>query len=257
MYVYVYKLMTTNLKEPSLLSPEELEIQRMAVEFAKRNRTTICREITDKATFVPEVSPVSIFMSGSPGAGKTEISKDLTEQLESKGTNILRLDPDELRCRFPEYNGANSYLFQSGVSLLVERSLDYIYKNKQSFLLDGTLAIYGVAEKNIKRSLDKNRSVLILFVHQRAELAWKFVKARESIEGRRIQSEHFVAQYFGAQQVIEKLKKKFGKRIRVDRLLKDNDGKTKNHYANVETVTHYLKTVVEKDEIEKIVGIGT
>ena len=116
---------------------------KQAVEFAKRNRTKICREITDTATFLPEVSPVSIFMSGSPGAGKTEISKDLTDQLESNGTKILRLDPDELRCRFPEYNEANSYLFQRGVSLLVERSLDYIYRNKHNFLLDGTLASYA------------------------------------------------------------------------------------------------------------------
>ena len=135
-----------------MLSPEELEIQNRAVEFAKRNRTKICREITDTATFLPEVSPVSIFMSGSPGAGKTEISKDLTDQLESSGTKILRLNPDDLRCRFPEYNGANSYLFQRGVSLLVERSLDYIYRNKQSFLLDATLTSYAVTEKNIKRS---------------------------------------------------------------------------------------------------------
>ena len=82
-------------------------------------------------------------MSGSPDAGKTEISKDLTDQLESNGTKILRLDPDELRCRFPEYNETNSYLFQRGVSLLVERSLDYIYRNKHNFLLDGTLASYA------------------------------------------------------------------------------------------------------------------
>jgi hypothetical protein len=237
------------------LSTEELKIQNSAIEFAKRNRTEICRRLTDKEVYIPEKSPVSVFMSGSPGAGKTEFSTDLISQLEKNGTKILRLDPDNLRCEFEEYSGFNSYLFQPAVSLLVERSLDYIYKNKQSFLLDGTLASYGVAEKNIKRSLDKKRDVLILFVYQRPELAWQFVEAREKVEGRRIRPENFVEQFFGAQEVIESLKRKFRKKIRVDIILKDNDGKTKNHHSNVDSVKQFLKPFVEKYFVEEVVGL--
>ena len=238
-----------------MLSAEEQAIENRAIQFAKKHKTKICREITDKEKFLPEDFPVSVFMSGSPGAGKTEISKAVINQLEQGGTKILRLDPDELRAYFPEYNGSNSYLFQRAVSLLVERSLDYIYKNKQSVLLDGTLASYLVAKKSIERSLDRDRPVLILFVHQRADLAWRFVQAREKVEGRRIQPEHFVAQYFGAQEVVESLKNEFWESIKIDVLLKDNDGETKNHYSNVESVIPYLKPRMLKEEIEQIVGL--
>jgi predicted ABC-type ATPase len=238
-----------------MLSEEELGIENRALAYAKKNRTSICRELTDKEVYLPEECPVSVFMSGSPGAGKTEFSTDVVNQLETNGTKILRLDPDELRDEFEEYDGSNSYLFQRAVSLLIERSLDYIYKNKQSFLLDGTLASYNVAEKNIKRSLDKKRNVLVLFVFQRPELAWQFVEAREKVEGRKIKPEHFVAQYFGAQEVIQNLKENFGKSIRVDVVLKDNDGKTKNHHSNVDSLAPYLKPFIGKDEVEKIVGL--
>lgn len=239
-----------------MLSIEELEIQSKAIEFAKRNRTKICRRLTDKAVFIPEPSPVSVFMSGSPGAGKTEFSTNFVSQLEGGGSNkILRLDPDDFRTEFEDYTGSNSYLFQSAVSLLVERCLDFIHKNKQSFLLDGTLASYGVAEKNIKRSLDKKRDILIIFVYQRPELAWQFVKAREKVEGRRIRPEHFVKQFFGAQEVVESLKSTFGKQIRVDVIIKDNDGKTKNHHSNVDSLKPFLKPIVEKDAVEQIVGL--
>lgn len=65
---------------------------------------------------------------------------------------------------------------------------------------------------------------LIIFVYQRPELAWQFVQAREIVEGRKILPEHFVQQFFGSQAVVEQLKQKFGQRIQVDLLLKDNDG---------------------------------
>ncbi|MBF4349020.1 zeta toxin family protein, partial [Vibrio anguillarum] len=146
---------------------------------------------------MPEESPASVFMSGSPGAGKTESSKELVASITDDQTQVLRIDPDDLRVEFEDYDGSNSYLFQRAVVTLVERAMDYIFKNDQSFLLDGTLSSYHVAEKNIQRSLDKNRDVLIIFVYQRPELAWEFVNAREKVEGRKILPEHFVEQFFG------------------------------------------------------------
>ncbi|MBF4269541.1 zeta toxin family protein, partial [Vibrio anguillarum] len=139
--------------------------------------------------------------------------KELVASITDDQTQVLRIDPDDLRVEFEDYDGSNSYLFQRAVVTLVERAMDYIFKNDQSFLLDGTLSSYHVAEKNIQRSLDKNRDVLIIFVYQRPELAWEFVNAREKVEGRKILPEHFVEQFFGSQLVIELLKEKFGKKI--------------------------------------------
>ncbi|GAC19627.1 zeta toxin family protein [Paraglaciecola arctica] len=235
------------------LSTEEQAISARAVRFAKKNRTSICRRLTDSTIYLPEESPVSVFMSGSPGAGKTESSKELVASISDDETPVLRLDPDDLREEFEEYNGSNSYLFQRGIVTLVERSLDYIFKNNQSFILDGTLASYHVAEKNIQRSLDKGRDVLIIFVYQHPKLAWEFVKAREKVEGRKILPEHFVEQFIGSQNVIQALKDKFGKKIKVDLLIKYNDGTTRAYHSNVSSLKPYIKPSYTVEEISEIV----
>ncbi|STO77674.1 Adenylylsulfate kinase and related kinases [Grimontia hollisae] len=120
------------------LSPSELAIQKKALDFAKNNRTRICHRLTDTSIYIPEQQPVSVFMSGPPGAGKTEYSKELVAALTEDGGHVLRLDPDDLREEFEDYNGNNSYLFQAAVITLVERAMNMIFKNNQSFLLDGT-----------------------------------------------------------------------------------------------------------------------
>ena len=237
------------------LSKEEQAITDRAVQFARRNRKPICRRLTDKAIYFPEESPVAVFMGGSPGAGKTESSKEIVASITEQGGQVLRLDPDEFREEFEEYNGSNSYLFQKPVIILVERAMDFIFKNNQSFLLDGTLASYQVAEKNIERSLKRGRDVLIIFVYQRPELAWEFVQAREKIERRKILPEHFVHQFFSSQAVVEKLKGKFGQQIKVDLLMKDNDGSTRKYRSNVSSLKPFLKPAYTQDEVEKVVGI--
>lgn len=240
-----------------MLNEKELRIESKALDYAKKNRTRIARQLTDKTIFPADETPVSVFMAGSPGAGKTEFSVSLINQLESdKKTRILRLDPDDLRDKFEDYNGSNSYLFQKAVSLLVERTIDHAYKNHQSFLLDGTLASYSVAEKNISRAITRDRTILILFVYQRPELAWEFVQAREKVEGRRIQPEHFIMQYFGSQNVIKQLKAKFDNKIRVDVILKDTDGSTKNHYTDVDTIDNHIDNQLTKEQIEKMIRVG-
>lgn len=134
------------------LTPEEKNIQEAALNFARENKKDIAAKLTDTSRFTPEEEPVSVFMAGSPGAGKTEASVELLTMIEADGTEILRIDPDELRHEFPNYTGDNSWLFQAGVSVLVEKIHDLALKQKQSFLLDGTLSNYRKAKENIARS---------------------------------------------------------------------------------------------------------
>ena len=231
------------------MAPEELE--RQAISYAKSNRTRIARELTDKNQFPPEARPVSVFMAGSPGAGKTEASKAFLEEIGAD--NVLRLDPDELRELIPGYTGDNSYLFHRAVSFIVERTLDHAFKNKQSFLLDGTLASYDVAKKNIERSIRKERQVLILFVYQKPELAWEFVEAREKLEGRRILADTFIDQFFASQEVIRELKLKFGSQIQVDLLVKNNKGKTRFYHDNVQAIEHHLDEKFTREDLQSLI----
>ena len=61
------------------LTNSEAEIQQAALDFARKNKKAIAKRLTEKSIFVPEKKPVSVFMAGSPGAGKTEASKNLLD----------------------------------------------------------------------------------------------------------------------------------------------------------------------------------
>lgn len=118
----------------------ETQIAEAAIAFAKANRKRIARELTDPAIYQPEAEPVSVFMAGSPGAGKTEASIELVGRFPE--WRILRIDPDELRELFPGYTGGNAWLFQRAVARVVDAVLDQAFHRRLSFVLDGTFASY-------------------------------------------------------------------------------------------------------------------
>jgi len=100
------------------------EIRAQAIEFAKRNKIRIAKELTSPAKYAADITPVSAFMAGSPGAGKTEFSKSLIKILEEGDEHrVIRIDGDEVRQFIPGYTGTNSHLFQGAISLIVEKML--------------------------------------------------------------------------------------------------------------------------------------
>nr|WP_232918649.1 zeta toxin family protein [Pseudomonas viridiflava] len=205
-----------------------------AIKFARQNKKAIGRKLTSLDLYPAEDEPVSVFMSGSPGAGKTEASIALLNLFTS--SSILRIDPDELRAEFDLYTGGNAYLFQGGISILISKIIDLALSQQQSFLLDGTLAKIDIARSNVERSLEKGRYVQVLYVYQNPLLAWEFVKAREQAEGRRILADHFVEQYFSARDVVNTLKLEYGKHVHVDLLLKHIDNSARLYKAGVDRI---------------------
>lgn len=231
------------------LSREEEKIQQEALAFAKANRRAIARRLTDKSIYPPEDEPVSVFMAGSPGAGKTEASIELIAKL---GSPVIRIDPDELRAECPSYAGTNAYLFQPAVSILVEKIHDQALEQSQSFLLDGTLSHYDRARRNIDRSLGRGRTVQILYVYQDPRLAWEFVQAREAAEGRRIPTDQFIEQYFAAREVVNRLKADLGKGIKVDLLLKNNDNSNRMYQAGIDQIDTHIPERYTRSDVEQM-----
>jgi predicted ABC-type ATPase len=236
------------------MTEEEERIQNAALEFARENKKAIARRLTDPAKFTREANPVSVFMAGSPGAGKTEASIELLDSLD--GPPIIRIDPDELRNEFPDYTGANAWLFQKAVSVLVDKIHDMALDQQQSFLLDGTLSHYEIARKNIDRSLRKKRTVQILYVYQAPLLAWDFVQCREAKEGRRILPETFIEQYFAARGVVNRLKSELGKAVRLDLLMKNNDNSKRFYRAGVDQIDNHIPEQVSQQELERVMGLA-
>ena len=232
------------------------EIKTQAIDFAKKHKSKIAGELTDTSRILPDEHPISVFMAGSPGAGKTEFSKELIGILEKDGQRkVLRIDGDDLRQRMPGYVGNNSDLFQGAISIVVEKIHDSVLEKDQSFILDGTFAKYDKASHNIRRSLNKHRSVFIFYIYQTPSTAWRFTQAREQLEGRNIPKSAFIEQFCGAKKTIEKLHHEFTDRIVIFLVKKDfSTSATKEMVKIVDPNTSidlYVGEHYTKEELEK------
>lgn len=229
---------------------EEQVLYEISMSFAKANgnKKRIAKKYVDD--FAQEKEPVSVFMAGSPGAGKTEVSKSLIKSFEG---DVLRIDNDELRCEFEGYNGSNSHVFQDPATRLLEALHDRALKRGVSFILDTTLSSYEKAKQNIERSLKRKRPVMIIFVYQDPEFAWKFVTAREKVEGRRVPPEVFIEQFLSSQIVANRLKEEFGKKITIELLIKNLDGSKEIFHSNVNSIDQYLSNTYNRASLEKVI----
>ncbi|NCO44011.1 AAA family ATPase [Candidatus Berkelbacteria bacterium] len=228
------------------MSNEEI-IKADAIDYAKRNKIRIAKELTDPAIYAHGLNPISVFMAGSPGAGKTEFSKNLIQILEGdKERSVVRIDGDEIRPLIPEYTGKNSYLFQGAVSLIVEKMHDLVLHNKQSFILDGTFSKYEKAVDNIVRSLVKKRTVIIFYIYQSPEIAWKFTKAREKIEGRNIPKSAFIEQFLGARDVVNRVSVELGDKLAIFLVKKDFEKNSVENIIKLNEDTRHIDEYMQK-----------
>jgi predicted ABC-type ATPase len=230
------------------------EITAKAIVQAKAMKKSLAKGMIDHLP--EEENAVSVFMAGSPGAGKTETAKSMISQFRQEhGVEVVHIENDELRKEFEDYQGLNSPLFQRPATLLVEAIHDRALKKKVSFLLDSTLSSFEKAKSNIERSLKKDRYVLIIFVYQDPEQAWCLVKAREIIEGRRVPEEVFVNQFMESQRVVSELKKLFTDKIDIIFIEKNLDGTREKPYFNVSDIDALLGKKYNRASLEAIAGI--
>ena len=237
------------------MSMTDEEITAKATTHAKSIKKKLAREVIDHLP--EEASAVSVFMAGSPGAGKTETAKSIISQFKREhGVEVVHIENDELRKKFAEYQGLNSALFQRPATLLVEAIHDSALQKKVSFLLDSTLSSFEKAKSNIERSLKKDRYVLIIFVYQDPEQAWRLVQAREIVEGRRVPPEVFVKQFLESQRVVGDLKKIFTNQIDIIFMEKNLDGTREKPYFNVTDIDALLGKKYNRASLEDIAGIA-
>ncbi len=216
------------------------EIIEKAIEFARIHKKDIAKRLTSVGNFPKDEIPVSVFMAGSPGAGKTESAINLILRF-SRDRNILRIDTDILRAEFKEYNGSNSSLFQAATSIIADKMQDYALKQDQSFVFDGTLTNLERARENISRSLKHGRNVFIVYVYQSPLQAWGFVKARAIRDGRVVPKDIFITQYFQARENVNILKKEYQGKIQVDVIVKNIDGTDFKYRENIDRIDNYIK----------------
>ncbi|TCT01459.1 zeta toxin [Pseudofulvimonas gallinarii] len=86
-------------------------------------------------------------------------------------------------------------------------------------------------------------------------LAWKFVQAREAAEGRRIELRTFIDQYFGAREVVNRIKREFGSVMQVDLLMKNNDNSNRFYRAGIDQIDSHIPERVGRAELERLLGL--
>lgn len=236
-----------------MLSQEE-QLTEKAIREAKKLKKKLAKKMIDHLP--QEESAVSVFMAGSPGAGKTETARAMIKSFQKdSGVELVHIENDELRKEFEDYNGLNSPLFQRPATLLVEAIHDRALKKDVSFILDSTLSSLEKAKDNVHRSLSRDRYVLIIFVYQEPEQAWRLVKAREKVEGRRVPEEVFVNQFIESQHVVSELKKTFGSQIDIIFIEKNIDGQNEKPHFNVNDIDALLRKKYNRASLEAIVGL--
>jgi predicted ABC-type ATPase len=234
------------------MTEDEEKVIEETVATARRMKRQIAEEFCNRTIYPPDSAPVSVFMAGSPGAGKTESSQNLITET-AKGHPILRIDPDEFRRKFSNYSGTNSHLFQAATSILADYVHDCALENLQSFVFDGTFSNLEKARQNIERSLKRDRFVQILYVYQDPLQAWEFVKARERRDGRNVPIDSFIRQYFQARENVNLLKREFGKKIKVDLVIKNIDGTDFDYKENIDQIDSYIPERYSEDKLRKVI----
>ncbi len=226
-------------------------LAQQAVDYIKINKKKLVEKFASPSIFLADEAPISIFMAGSPGVGKTEFSKRLIKEFENKDIKkIIHIDADRIRDMLPGYTGTNSQVFQRACSKGVDKLHDSALKNKQNFILDSTFSNYEISRENIKRSVNKNRIVSIFYLYQDPLIAWIFAKRREILEGRRIPKESFIRQLFAAKENVNKVKVIFDKKIVIYLVEKNFATGLMKIKMNIENIDNHISIKYTKSQLE-------
>jgi len=238
------------------MNPLEKQLQREAKSLAKKTPflKEIYKELIGGRDFSSLTQAAAVFMAGSPGAGKTEVAKNLSASFSPEP---VRIDADDFRARFYGYDGTNSHIFQEAATMVVQKMLDRVLRAAKDgpaipFILDGTLA-YARVESNLKRAIDRGYAVEIYYVYQKPSLAWRFTQARAAEDGRIVPLDAFIKTFRLARENVIRMKKQFGNDVKITVIIKNTDATDSKVYAYVELehLEKLLGTVYTDSDLRK------
>jgi len=228
-----------------------MDISEKAVKYVRRNKSNLISSYVDSKIEYRSKDPECFFMAGSPGAGKTEVSISLIQNISDETKrSYVRIDADEIRDFIPYYNKRNSMEIQHAASIGVHLLFDHVMSKTYNFLLDGTFASIKTVEINISRCIERNYKINILYVYQDPKVAWDFTKKREKLEGRPVPKNKFVNAYFASRKNVNIIKSKYGKQVNLYLIIKDINNKVEKTYFNIPSVDHYLKEKYDRKSLQ-------
>ncbi len=233
------------------------KLSENAKVWVRNNKKLIISTFANLSDYPPANDPLTFFMAGSPGAGKTEYSKGFIESLEAEeeGIKIVHIDADEIRKVIPGYDGTNSEAVQGAASMGVEPLFDHVLHKRQNFVLDGTFANYEKSKSNIVRCLSPKyrRRIGIIYVYLKPEVAWEFTKKRERLEGRPIPKKAFIEDFFLAKENVQKIKDEFDDKVHVTLVIKDKEGSVSKTPFEIDKIDSYIKNKYTKTKLKEVI----
>ena len=120
-------------------------------------------------------TPIAIFMMGLPASGKSTILKYFLEnQLDSKMSDFIHVDPDIFMKISPEYDGSSASDFNKFGVILASRILKKINSHKFSYIYYGT----GKNWKQYRTMINKSRHLNFVTILVNVEIDKKEAKKR-------------------------------------------------------------------------------
>lgn len=251
----------------SKLTKQQLKIQQEAIDYIKSHKNELIEEFIIKKNPL-RLDLITIFMAGSPGAGKTEFSKRILPTLEmslfelinseykkhgktlENQKILIHLDVDEIRSFLPQYELSNEKTKIKGNAHVIQKAANkgldllrkYAFANDINIVLDGTFSNYSTMKIMVKKSLARNRKIYIFYIYLDPISAWEFTKAREKIEGRNIIKLKFIEQYLSSQANVIKIQEELGNLVEINCIIKNNKNEIVKYVTNVKDVKDYFKT---------------
>lgn len=237
------------------LTPKEVSLKNKANTYVCENKENIVNRIAGDNKFISKGAAISIFMAGSPGSGKTETSKAVLAEFDNSPlqSDIIRLDPDSIRGKIPQYEGGNAHVFQQPITYITNQVFNHAIKTNKNILVDGTFSNHNLARQNIKKSLNKNRSIHIIYLYVDPISAWNFTQAREKKEGRRITKQVFIDALFNSKQCVKDIQVEFGKQVAVIVGIRDYEEDQEKIYQEVTDIDKYVKIPYSKEELSSLI----
>jgi predicted ABC-type ATPase len=225
-------------------------LEQEAHDYIAHHKDELIKRFADPEIFKKVEHSVSLFMAGSPGAGKTEVSRSLVKRFEVRP---IRIDADDIRVMCPGYSGDKSHIFQKAATKGVNMLLDHALHHSIHAIIDGTFA-YGDALKNIERSIKRKRIVELWFIYQDPIKAWEFTKVREAVECRHVDKDIFIRSFFRAKDNTVAAKKAFGGTIELNLLVKNIDNTDGSLYLNIqaEELDRYIGKVYTEADLKTL-----
>ncbi|MBQ3306458.1 zeta toxin family protein [Candidatus Saccharibacteria bacterium] len=222
-----------------------------AALWAKQHRREFVKALVEASGAEPQNDPTAIFMAGLPGAGKTELSKNI---IDFSKINFVRIDMDEIASQIENYDPKEADRFRLGATTLLSEVFSYALYHNLDFIMDGTFGS-PKAKTNIERTLKHGYMVKIIYTYQDPKTAWEFTKAREKIEHRAIKFGGFIKVYYNTLENLKKIYQEFHGQISIDIVVKTADNRIGVWYDNMDfsEIDEFVKLEYNKDKLIKYI----